>query len=37
MHFVAIFVGVVFLVSLACNAAAIHSAMRLNETNESGD
>ncbi len=37
MHLVAIFVGVLFLVSLACNAVAIHSAMRLNGTHESGD
>ncbi len=37
MHVVAIFVGVVFLVSFACNVAAIHSAMRLNGTSERGD
>lgn len=37
MHFVAIFVGVLFLASLACTAAAIHAAMQLNETPPSGD
>mgnify|MGYP001235225589 CR=1 FL=1 len=37
MHFVAIFVGALFLASLACTAAAIRAAMRLNETSEPGD
>lgn len=37
MFVVAIFVGVLFLAGLACYAAAICSAMRLNETPECGD